>query len=78
MHNGEELYHWHGGDQEEHQFVWPQRTVVKIEQMLQKTYARADKLNATTYEDGQDNAPLEEFGCTKGLDPNVEDFADLL
>ena len=75
---GEELYHRHGIDQEERQFVWPQRTVVEIEQMLQEAYARADELNAASYEDGQDNAPLEDFGCTEGLDPNVEDFVDLL
>ena len=58
--------------------MWPQRTIAKIEQMLQEAYARADELNAATYEDGQDDAPLEEFDCTEGLDFNVEDFADLL
>jgi len=72
------LYHQHGIDEEEHQFVWPQRTVVEIDQMLHEACVRADDLNAAAYEDGQDDAPLEDFGCTEGLDPNVEDFANLL
>lgn len=46
--------------------------------MLQEAYARADKVNAAMYDSGEDNTPLEDFGCTEGLDPNFEDFADLL
>ena len=74
----EEFYHPHGGDQDGHAFVWPRRTVVEIEQMLQEAYARADEVNAAVYDYGEDEPPLEDFGSTEGLDPNFEDFADLL
>ena len=72
----EELYHTQGGDQDGPAFVWPQRTEVEIEQMLQDAYARADEVNAAVYDSGGDETHLEDYGCTEGLDPNVEDFAD--
>lgn len=74
----EELYHPQGGERDGHDFVWPRRTVVEIEQMLQEAYARADEVNAAVYDYGEDDPPLEDFGSTEGLDQNVEDFADLL
>jgi hypothetical protein len=46
--------------------------------MLQDAYARVDEVNAAVYDSGGDETHLEDFGCTEGLDPNVEDFADLL
>ena len=74
----EELYLREGGDNDGRGFVWPQRTVVDIEHMLQEAYARADEVNAVAYENGEEETPVEDFGSTDGMDTNVQDFADLL
>ena len=74
----EELYAREGVDNEGRGFVWPQRTVVDIEQMLQDAYARADAVNAAAYENGEEETPLEDLGSTEGMDTNLQDLADLL
>ena len=74
----EEVYMREGGDNEGRGFVWPPRTMVDIEQMLQEAYARADEVNAAAYENGEEETPLEDLGSTEGMDTNVQDFADLL
>ena len=74
----EELYARQGGDNDGRGFVWPQRSVVDIEQMLQDAYARADAVNAAAYENGEEETPLEDLGSTEGMDTNLQDFADLL
>lgn len=71
------MYLQAGGDNDGRGFVWPPRTVVDIEQMLQDAYARADEVNAAAYEH-EEETPLEDLGSTEGMDSNVQDFAELL